>query len=117
MAIVGVAFDHSVVLTDGDLSSQAEVGNLQAIQLHFVPFGDGLRTGNLGNFAKNAGALLPEAGHPYGSNLQRPRNLFTTKVASTSPPTSSAMMSSGLPTFLTCASSGSKSFLEPIFPS
>src|SRR5213076_3340676 len=40
-----------------------------------------------------------------------PRSLLTTSVASASPSTSSAMISSGLPARATCSSSGSMSFI------
>jgi len=59
----------------------------------------------------------PRSRAPLRSNLQEIRATCSRpKFASTSPPTSSAMMSSGLPTFLTCASSGSKSFWNRSFP-
>ena len=44
-----------------------------------------------------------------------PRSLFTTRVASASPSTSSAMMRNGLPERATCSSSGSMSFITLIF--
>ena len=44
-----------------------------------------------------------------------PRSLFTTRVASASPSTSSAMMRNGFPERATCSSSGSMSFITLIF--
>jgi hypothetical protein len=44
-----------------------------------------------------------------------PRSLLTTRVASASPSTSSAMMSSGFAVRAIDSSSGSRSFIEEIF--
>ena len=44
-----------------------------------------------------------------------PRSLFTTIVASDSPSTSSATISSGRPAWITCSSTGSRSLTAPIF--
>ena len=54
------------------------------------------------------GALTAEA-------FSVPRSLFTTRVASASPSTSSATISSGLPLRAICSSSGSRSFMLEIF--
>jgi len=109
------AFDHRVVLVDGDLLSLTEVRNLYVFQLHVEAVADDPATGEKGNVLQYALALIPEARCPYCSNLQgAPRSLFTTSVASASPSTSSAIMSSGLPLLVICSSSGSKSFLELI---
>ena len=57
----------------------------------------------------------PNPGALTARVLRMPRRLFTTSVASASPSTSSAMMSSALPAFATCSSSGSISRIELIF--
>jgi hypothetical protein len=57
----------------------------------------------------------PKPGALTARVLRMPRRLFTTSVASASPSTSSAMMSSGLPAFATCSRSGSSSRIELIF--
>lgn|SRR5208283_1361839 len=57
-AILCPPFDHRVVLVDGDLAGEAEIGNLNVSQLQVDSFADGLGTGNQGNFLQNALALL-----------------------------------------------------------
>src|SRR2546422_996154 len=57
----------------------------------------------------------PKPGALTASVLRMPRKLLTTSVASASPSTSSATISSGLPAFATCSSSGSRSRIELIF--
>ena len=57
----------------------------------------------------------PKPGAFTASVLRMPRMLFTTRVASASPSTSSATIKSGLPAFATCSSSGSMSRIELIF--
>src|ERR1035438_3570673 len=55
------------------------------------------------------------AGEKGGDDVPPEVGRFTTSVASASPSTSSAMMSSGLPLLAICSSSGSRSFIELIF--
>ncbi|MNC88492.1 hypothetical protein D3C83_43090 [compost metagenome] len=57
----------------------------------------------------------PKPGALTATVLRMPRMLFTTSVASASPSTSSAMMSSGRPAFATCSSTGSNSRMPEIF--
>ena len=57
----------------------------------------------------------PKPGALTAATLSVPRSLFTTSVASASPSTSSAMISSGLPLCATFSSSGSSSFIAEIF--
>ena len=57
----------------------------------------------------------PKPGALTAQVLRMPRMLFTTRVASASPSTSSAMISSGLPALATCSSSGSSSRIDEIF--
>ena len=57
----------------------------------------------------------PKPGAFTAQVLRMPRMLFTTSVASASPSTSSAMISSGLPAFATCSSTGSSSRMLEIF--
>ena len=64
------AFDHRVVLVDGDLLSLTEVRNLYVFQLHVEAVADDPATGEKGNVLQNALALIPEARCPYRSNLQ-----------------------------------------------
>ncbi len=57
----------------------------------------------------------PKPGAFTAAERSVPRRLLTTRVASASPSTSSAMMSSGLPARATCSSSGSMSFITLSF--
>ena len=57
----------------------------------------------------------PKPGALTAATCSVPRSLLTTSVASASPSTSSAMMSSGLPSLATCSSTGSRSFMLEIF--
>ena len=57
----------------------------------------------------------PKPGALTAHTWSVPRSLFTTSVASASPSTSSAMISSGLPCCATFSSSGSRSFMFEIF--
>ncbi len=57
----------------------------------------------------------PKPGAFTAAACRVPRSLLTTRVASASPSTSSAMMSSGRPSRATCSRTGSRSFIELIF--
>ena len=57
----------------------------------------------------------PKPGAFTETPVKVPRSLFTTSVARASPSTSSAMISSGRPDWMTCSSTGSRSRTEPIF--
>ena len=57
----------------------------------------------------------PKPGALTAQTWSVPRSLLTTSVASASPSTSSAMMSSGLLALATCSSSGRRSFMLEIF--
>ena len=57
----------------------------------------------------------PNPGALTATPVKVPRSLLTTSVASDSPSTSSAMITSGLPHCITCSSTGSRSRTEPIF--
>src|SRR6266446_1981232 len=57
----------------------------------------------------------PKPGARTAQALSEPRSLLTTSVASASPSSSSAMISSGLPAFATCSSSGKRSCIPEIF--
>ena len=57
----------------------------------------------------------PKPGALTATPVKVPRSLLTTRVARDSPSTSSAMISSGLPDWMTCSSTGSTSRTEPIF--
>jgi hypothetical protein len=57
----------------------------------------------------------PKPGALTATVLRMPRMLLTTSVASASPSTSSAMMSSGLPALATCSSTGRRSRMFEIF--
>ena len=57
----------------------------------------------------------PKPGALTATDLNVPRILLTTSVASASPSTSSAMMTSGLPPCMTFSSTGSRSRTEVIF--
>ena len=57
----------------------------------------------------------PKPGAFTAQVLRMPRRLLTTRVASASPSTSSAMISSGLPAFATCSRTGSRSRMVEIF--
>jgi hypothetical protein len=57
----------------------------------------------------------PKPGAFTAQAFSVPRSLLTTRVASASPSTSSAMISSGLPERAICSSSGSRSFMLLIF--
>ena len=56
----------------------------------------------------------PKPGALTATDLKVPRILLTTRVASASPSTSSAMMTSGLPACMTFSSSGSRSLTAEI---
>ena len=57
----------------------------------------------------------PKPGALTATDLKVPRILLTTRVASASPSTSSAMISSGLPDWMIFSSSGSRSLTVEIF--
>src|SRR3712207_8275476 len=57
----------------------------------------------------------PKPGALTATPVNVPRSLFTTSVARDSPSTSSAMISSDLPDWLTASSTGRMSRTEPIF--
>ena len=57
----------------------------------------------------------PKPGAFTAATESVPRILFTTSVASASPSTSSATITSGLPARATCSSSGRRSFMLEIF--
>ena len=57
----------------------------------------------------------PKPGAFTAHTCSVPRSLLTTSVASASPSTSSAMISSGLPLLAICSSTGSRSFIAEIF--
>src|SRR5229473_3515226 len=57
----------------------------------------------------------PKPGALTAAIFSVPRSLLTTRVASASPSTSSAISSIGLPSLATCSSKGSRSFIELIF--
>ncbi len=59
----------------------------------------------------------PKPGALTATDLNRPRILLTTRVASASPSMSSAMISSGLPACMTFSRSGSRSLTFEILPS
>src|SRR5262249_9238749 len=76
-----------------------------------------LMSGSSGHFADNSMALRrsPKPGAFTAATLRPPRSLLTTSVASASPSTSSAMMSSGLPVCTTASSSGKRSLSAESF--
>ncbi len=57
----------------------------------------------------------PKPGAFTATAWKVPRSLLTTIVASDSPSTSSATIRSGLPFWITCSSSGSRSLIPPSF--
>ncbi len=57
----------------------------------------------------------PKPGALTATALNVPRSLLTTIVASASPSTSSDTISSGLPDWMTCSSTGRRSLTAPIF--
>ena len=57
----------------------------------------------------------PKPGALTATDLKVPRILLTTRVDSASPSTSSAMISSGLPDWMTFSSSGSRSLTVDTF--
>ncbi len=57
----------------------------------------------------------PKPGALTAATFSVPRSLFTTRVASASPSTSSAMMRSGLPVLATFSSTGRMSLSDEIF--
>ena len=59
----------------------------------------------------------PKPGAFTATHLSEPRILLTTRVASASPSTSSAMIRIAAPVRATCSRIGSRSFITPIFRS
>ncbi len=57
----------------------------------------------------------PKPGALTAATCSVPRSLLTTRVASASPSTSSAMMMSGRPPRATCSRRGRRSFIDEIF--
>ncbi len=57
----------------------------------------------------------PNPGALTAATFKAPRILLTTKVASASPSTSSAMISNGRPPCAVCSSTGKRSFMLEIF--
>ena len=57
----------------------------------------------------------PKPGALTATAVKTPRSLLTTTVARASPSTSSATISSGLPAWMTCSSTGRRSLTAPTF--
>jgi hypothetical protein len=106
-----------VAVVHGNPPGLTEIGNLHVTQLDLDAFGSGFATREKCDIMQHTFALIAEARCPNGGNLQIATQLFTTRVASASPVMSSAIISIGLPLFVICSSSGSRSFLELIVPS
>jgi hypothetical protein len=88
---------------------------LDLLELDAEVLEDRLAAGQDGDVLQHRLAAVAEAGRLDRATLSVPRSLLTTSVASASPSTSSAMISSGLPPSSTFSSSGSRSLMLPIF--
>ncbi len=111
----GAVDDRGVVLVDGDALGPAEVLQLDAFELDAGLFHDRLAAGEDRDVFEHRLAAIAEARSLHGAAFSVPRSLLTTRVASASPSTSSAMISSGLPQRAICSSTGSRSFMLLIF--
>ncbi len=79
--------------------ARAEILDLDGLELDAEVFGDGLAAGEDGDIAEHGLAAVAEARALTAATLSVPRSLLTTRVASASPSTSSAMMRSGFGSF------------------
>ena len=96
VGLLAVAFhDGGVFLVDRDALGAAEVLELDVLELDAEVFGDALAAGEDGDVFEHRLAAIAEARGLDGATCSVPRSLFTTRVASASPSTSSAMMRSG----------------------
>jgi len=77
--------------------ARPQVFQLHAFQFDAGLFHDGLAAGEGGNVIQHGLAAIAEPGAFTAQAFRVPRSLLTTRVASASPSTSSAMISSGLP--------------------
>src|SRR5207249_4427529 len=110
------AFDNSgVLLVDGGALGPAKIFELHVLELDAEIFRDATTAGQHRNVFQHRLRRSPKPGAFTAQTCNVPRNLFTTRVASASPSTSSAIMRSGRPAFATFSSNGSMSFKLEIF--
>jgi len=98
--------DGGVVLVDMDLLGGASMSSVDVLELDA---GSSLIStgGQDGDVLEHRLAAIAKARRLDGGDLQSATQLLTTSVASASPSTSSAMMSSGRPDWATSSSRGS----------
>src|SRR5437588_718614 len=107
--------NRGIVLVDGNFLGAAEVLELHVLQLDSQVLGDGLPPVRVAMSSNMALRRSPKPGALTAAHCSVPRSLLTTRVASASPSTSSAIIRRGLPAFAMPSSKGSKSFIELIF--
>jgi hypothetical protein len=95
--LAGAVHDRGVVLVDADLLGLAQVAQVGVLQLEAALLADHGAAGEDGDVLQHGLAAVAEAGGLHGATFRAPRILFTTRVASASPSTSSLMISRGLP--------------------
>src|SRR5690606_8318432 len=98
--------DGGVVFVHGDALGAAEIRNLHTFQLDAGFFEDRTATSQNGDIFQHGLRRSPKPGAFTAATFSVPRSLFTTRVASASPSTSSAIMRSGRPERATCSSTG-----------
>jgi hypothetical protein len=93
----------------------AEILGRDVLELDAEILGDGPAAGEDRDVLEHRLAAIAEAGRLDRGDLERAAQRLTTSVASASPSTSSAMISSGEPLSATRSSTGSRSFRLEIF--
>ena len=97
LGVAGAVDDGGLVLGDDDLAGGAEQGDVGVLQLEPDVLGDTVPPVRIAMSCSMALRRSPKPGALTATDLKVPRILLTTRVASASPSTSSAMISSGLP--------------------
>jgi len=107
--------DRGVFLVDDDPLGAAEIFQADVLELDAEVLAEETAAGEDGNVFQDRLAAVAEAGGLDGADLDGPAQLVTTRVASASPSTSSAMMRSGRLDLAVFSSSGRRSFRLLIF--
>ena len=115
LGITGAVDDRGVVLCHDDATGAAELRELRVLELEAHLLGDHLAASEDRDVLEHALAAIAEARRLDRDAGEGAAELVHDEVARASPSTSSAMISSGLPDWMTCSSTGSMSRTEPIF--
>ncbi len=104
--LAGAFDDRGGVLVDRDLLGPAEVLEREVLELQAQVLADQRAAGQHGDVAQHGLAAIAEARRLDGTDVQHAAELVDHQAVRASPSTSSAMINSGLPVWLTFSSSG-----------